>query len=77
MYSLYRLVSPYLKSLSQNLGISVGSCRYTPTCSLYSKQALIKYGLLRGSWLSVQRLLKCHPWSAGGYDPIHIKRDSA
>lgn len=70
MYSFYRRISPFLKSLAGNLGISTGSCRYSPTCSLYSKLAFKKYGLLRGSWLSGQRLLKCHPWSVGGYDPV-------
>jgi hypothetical protein len=58
------------KSIAQNLGISAGRCRYSPTCSLYTKQAFKKYGVLKGAWLSGQRLLKCHPWSAGGYDPV-------
>ncbi|MEI8232884.1 MAG: membrane protein insertion efficiency factor YidD [bacterium] len=70
MYKLYRQLSPYLKSLAHNLGISTGSCRYTPTCSLYAKQAFAKHGILKGAWLSLQRLLKCHPWSRGGYNPV-------
>ncbi|MBP9702187.1 membrane protein insertion efficiency factor YidD [Candidatus Woesebacteria bacterium] len=70
MYKLYRKLSPYLKVISINLGISRGSCRYSPTCSLYASQAFKKHGLLKGAWLSVIRLLKCHPWSKGGYDPI-------
>ena len=70
MYKLYRKFSPYLKAISTNLGISRGSCRYSPTCSLYARQAFKKYGLLKGAWLSVIRLLKCHPWSKGGYNPV-------
>lgn len=58
------------KSIATNLGLSAGRCRYSPTCSLYSKQAFAKHGLLKGAWLSGRRLLKCHPWSQGGYDPV-------
>ncbi len=69
-YYLWRKTSPYLKAVATNLGLAHGSCRYTPTCSLYAKTALTKHGLIKGAWLSVLRLLKCHPWSAGGYDPV-------
>lgn len=70
MYKVYRLASPYLKAIADNLGLSRGTCRYTPTCSLYAKQALRKHGLIKGAWLSALRLLKCHPWSKGGYNPV-------
>ena len=46
------------------------SCRFTPTCSEYSKQSILKYGLLKGSYLGVKRILKCHPWGKSGYDPV-------
>ena len=46
------------------------SCRYTPTCSQYAVEALRKHGLLKGSWLTVKRLLRCHPWGGSGYDPV-------
>tara|TARA_B100001115_G_C15498187_1_gene235711 strand:+ start:74 stop:289 length:216 start_codon:yes stop_codon:yes gene_type:complete len=46
------------------------SCRFTPTCSEYSKQSILKYGLLKGSYLGVKRILKCHPWGESGYDPV-------
>ena len=46
------------------------SCRFTPTCSEYSMQALNKYGFLKGSWLTIKRILRCHPFSKGGYDPL-------
>ena len=47
-----------------------GVCRFSPTCSEYAKQALTKYGVLKGTYLSVRRVLKCHPFHAGGYDPV-------
>ncbi len=70
LYRVYRKLSPYLKAVADNLGLAHGSCRYSPTCSLYAKIAFEKYGPLKGAWLSGKRLLKCHPWSAGGYDPV-------
>jgi putative membrane protein insertion efficiency factor len=71
MYSLYRSLSPILKAIAHNLGFSTGACRYSPTCSRYAKEAIAKHGLVYGTWLSSKRLLKCHPWSPGGYDPVH------
>ncbi|SDX47128.1 hypothetical protein SAMN05421881_10025 [Nitrosomonas halophila] len=46
------------------------SCRFYPTCSNYAQEALGKYGLVRGLWMSVRRVLRCHPWNQGGYDPV-------
>jgi len=46
------------------------ACRFTPTCSEYTLQALKKYGFLKGTWLGIKRILKCHPWHPGGYDPL-------
>ena len=46
------------------------SCRFTPTCSEYAMQAIEKYGALRGFYLAVRRLLRCHPFHSGGYDPV-------
>ncbi|MCD8224933.1 MAG: membrane protein insertion efficiency factor YidD [Clostridiales bacterium] len=45
-------------------------CIYTPTCSQYAVEALEKYGVVKGLWLSVKRILRCHPWAEGGYDPV-------
>ncbi len=45
-------------------------CRYTPTCSEYMRQAIVKYGPVKGLWLGIKRILRCHPWGGSGYDPV-------
>jgi putative membrane protein insertion efficiency factor len=46
------------------------ACRFTPTCSEYAVQALKKHGPLKGLWLAVKRISRCHPWGGSGYDPV-------
>lgn len=46
------------------------TCRFYPTCSQYAKEAFIKYGAIKGFWLSIRRIGKCHPFNKGGYDPV-------
>ena len=46
------------------------SCRYQPTCSSYTKEALQKHGLFKGGWLSIKRIFSCHPFGGSGYDPV-------
>ena len=61
LIKFYRVcISPYLGS----------HCRYTPTCSQYAYEAITKYGILKGGWLALKRLLRCHPWGGSGYDPV-------
>jgi putative membrane protein insertion efficiency factor len=55
-----RLVSPVLPP----------SCRFAPSCSLYTLQAIEKYGLLKGGFMGARRILRCHPFSEGGFDPV-------
>ena len=47
-----------------------GSCRFTPTCSHYALQAFRKHGVIKGLYLTVRRILRCHPWGGSGYDPV-------
>ncbi|MFR9651253.1 MAG: membrane protein insertion efficiency factor YidD [Rikenellaceae bacterium] len=55
-----RLISPLLPP----------TCRFTPTCSQYAIEALRKHGIFKGSYLTIRRILRCHPWGGSGYDPV-------
>jgi uncharacterized protein len=55
-----RFISPLLPS----------ACRFQPTCSMYTYQAIERYGVIRGTWLGMKRIGRCHPFNPGGYDPI-------
>lgn len=50
------------------------TCRYKPTCSQYTYDAIESYGIIYGLWLGMKRILRCHPWAAGGFDPIPVSR---
>lgn len=61
---LYQLIiSPYLGP----------SCRHTPTCSVYMIEAVKEWGALKGGWLGIKRIARCHPWGTSGYDPVPKK----
>lgn len=51
------------------------SCRFQPTCSEYTYQAIKRYGIMRGSWLGLKRIGRCHPWSKGGYEPLPLLKN--
>jgi hypothetical protein len=52
------------------------SCRYQPTCSHYALAALAEYGAVRGTWLALKRILRCHPFAHGGYDPVPLRTEA-
>lgn len=64
---LIYLIEKYQKYISPMLG---ANCKYYPTCSEYTKQAIEKYGALKGIFYGVKRIVKCNPFSKGGYDPL-------
>jgi len=66
-YILIKIIKGYKFLISPLLG---NSCRYLPTCSDYSIDALKEYGLIKGIFMSVKRILRCHPWGKGGFDPV-------
>jgi putative membrane protein insertion efficiency factor len=68
---LIGLVRAYRLLLSPWLG---SACRFEPTCSVYSLQALEQHGAAAGSYLTLRRLVRCHPWCAGGADPVPAER---
>jgi putative membrane protein insertion efficiency factor len=65
--SLKLLITAYRYLISPLLG---PCCRFYPSCSEYAETAIMRYGVLRGLWLAVKRILCCHPWHAGGYHPV-------
>lgn len=60
LIDIYQKISKYTPAV----------CRFYPTCSEYTRQAIEKYGFLKGGWLGIKRISKCHPWHEGGYDPL-------
>lgn len=71
-----KLICFYQKYLSFDSGLlkvlflTDKACRFQPTCSEYTYQAIEKYGILLGSWKGLRRIFRCHPWSKGGLDPL-------
>ncbi|WP_425490634.1 membrane protein insertion efficiency factor YidD [Chitinophaga qingshengii] len=66
-YPFIFLIKVYQWLISPLLG---AKCRYTPSCSQYGLEAFRKYGVFKGGWLTIKRVLSCHPWGGHGYDPV-------
>ena len=65
-----RLLAGYQRWISPLLGTN---CRFHPSCSAYTREAVDRYGAWRGTWLGVRRLARCHPLTAGGFDPVPVR----
>ena len=70
---LIRFYQKFLNPVLKLLGGPNSGCRYQPTCSNYFLQAVETHGSMRGSWLGVRRIFRCHPWGGYGYDPVPPK----
>lgn len=67
---LVGLIRVYQVALSPFVG---NQCRFTPTCSQYAREAVEQHGALKGSWMAIRRVSRCHPWHPGGHDPVPPK----
>lgn len=65
-----KLVLAILSLLHTTAGVFGPACRFSPTCSDYTYQAIEKYGVAKGGWIGLKRIARCHPWSKGGPDPL-------
>ncbi len=72
-YLLMALIRVYQWTISPLLG---PVCRFYPSCSRYGYEAIATYGAIKGTYLTVRRLLRCHPWNPGGYDPVPLREES-
>ena len=64
---LIGLIRIYQVALSPFVG---NQCRFTPTCSQYAREAVERHGAMRGAWMAIKRVSRCHPWLPGGHDPV-------
>lgn len=69
-----KAIKIYQRTLSPDHGlfsqVTPYGCRFTPTCSEYAYQAIEKHGIIKGGWLGIKRIFRCHPWASGGHDPV-------
>jgi putative membrane protein insertion efficiency factor len=71
-WPLIQLVRLYRLAISPWFG---ANCRFDPTCSSYAIEALQAYGILKGTWLAIKRIGRCHPWGGSGYDPVPYREE--
>lgn len=71
-YIALGIIRIYQYTFSSILGTS---CRYHPTCSVYTSEAIKRFGFFRGGWMGIKRILRCHPFNPGGYDPTPEKEE--
>lgn len=71
-WPLLGLIWLYRHTLSPLMGVN---CRFAPTCSEYASGALRQHGAIKGSWLALKRISRCHPWGGSGYDPVPRRQD--
>ena len=64
---LIKIYKKFISPIGEYMGVK---CKYYPTCSEYTREAIEKYGALRGSFMGIKRILRCNPFSKGGYDPL-------
>lgn len=69
---IIKLIGVYRYLISPFLG---NNCRYYPTCSEYAQTSVERFGVLKGSWMAVRRISRCHPWHEGGVDPVPEKKE--
>jgi len=65
------IITLYRYLLSPILG---PSCRFSPTCSEYAQTAVMRFGVFKGGWIAIKRIVSCHPWGKSGYDPVPEKK---
>jgi len=66
----YQKTDLFRGALAKQLSLNESACRFSPTCSEYTFQAVQKHGIIKGLFLGVKRIIRCHPWSKGGFDPV-------
>lgn len=66
----YQRTSFFHKQIFRTFFLTDKVCKFTPTCSQYTYESIEKYGVLKGGFFALARIIRCHPWSRGGYDPV-------
>lgn len=70
LIKFYQKTKFFHTAIARQLFLTDRVCRFTPTCSEYTYQAIDKYGILKGTVIGIKRIVRCHPWNKGGYDPL-------